>query len=480
MLTKIFKDSNTYLDQLESKYICNEEDQTTTQQANLNDKVFVSLGRFLNDEVDVQISDLSLKGIIENNDSARIMCNNNRRAFYKTFIRIGLYNNGIFGYINNIYMEYLNGNTIPYNDLVNYVMPNLKTISHEEEQTRYQLPCNYVVNIYTILQSTLIKNSNHHTSKAIIEDISQIYPCIDWNDPELVNLFAEKKELIDSIVELPMYEEVPILRKIFKNSFRHFHQRIDMNELKNLIKNIKAMYDDYYFWDYVSSRIKHINPNTKKELIDDYDAYYDGLSNYKPFYESTLLFYDRYHYFNEKMRLSEDNPFIREELWKLIKPTLNYDFYIHLNNCEESDSFKKVMDYIFDSDSYEELGEKAKALFRIQKKYSPYDEYNPREIKQEIDDFLKTNYKQELAGVLLAYPLNSNIVIVKPTQIKKRMLEIAKLNNAIDEDWQENANNVNMSSFAIDLESAIKEKNNRQIDSKSKKYVLSPNQGGNK
>lgn len=339
---------------------------------------------------------------------------------------------------------------------------NLETTANNQKSF---LSGTYIFNIYTMLRKMYQSQYDYNTFKCVIDDVKDSFIGYD-----IYNL-GDFKLAIDLIALLPFYEEIPALRELLKNQFKYYNCMINTTYIGRFFEDILKVLEDYN--TLVEDDIVTDNANLKAIISDMFERDVTSsrtttfITKDLP-YRKGLLINNRYLYLKDKISQVEDNPNRRYELLLEVLSIYFFDYFDFLNNhnynyeCE--DMFRPVIDFIFDSDSYDEVLTKIKKISSLA---AHYDE-NPDLAASFIDIVFgphRDDYKKEVvAGITLEYPDNGNNVTQKPTKISKRLAEICALKDLLPKDVIASLNDGSfgpydsLTDFNLNLKTAISEK----------------------
>lgn len=242
----------------------------------------------------------------------------------------------------------------------------------------------YFINLFLIMKGYQYhrKNNDYDSFCAVVDDITPV----DINDYYLDSSSFDciKKEFYLSLCE----------KLVSFNNYK------DLNNLRNMVKKVVLFDDDENDLEKMNvliniSKNSNIDSEVVEALLEDNTYYYSDL----------VVSKDRFFYINKKLKECIENDRIRYDIFMMIS-SLDKEIFL-----DKSDRFKKVIDIVFDSDSYDELLKKI--IFLGSNKDKSLD---------SIITSLKS-IKSQYMGIDVIYPFDLSFINLpsKPTSIIERM-----------------------------------------------------------
>lgn len=209
---------------------------------------------------------------------------------------------------------------------------------------------------------------------------------------------SNRLDLINKIISNKNYKDVPELRELFKYVLTCSDDEVNDSYL--YYQSMFMLIDKDIDLELVSSIIKYSMDSFDKEerrvVVDLFNS-------------DILNTYDRFWYVNNKLKEVEDNYLIRKEIFSKIK---SFNIYMFDELSGEEDYFIKVLNIIFDSDSYTELTSKLDVVKISSDLYSSGKCSEGLNMLRLIDS---SYHKEIIGGRVVGFSSN------KPSTIASRM-----------------------------------------------------------
>ncbi len=307
----------------------------------------------------------------------------------------------------------------------------------------------YAFNIYTLLKAYEQNKDNYHNFEKILDDVVFLFiPNEEMPNISYTSNYMEKKSLIDSIVKIADYKELKSLQNLLKKVLNGITKRNSETEVARL-NEMFNMYHEFYSDIRKLTRLGYnISEDLKVEIADDISllVHDDLLPGIYPYYNGSLLLENRYKYFKEKIRVV--NPHYRKEVFEFIKKLTPGIFE---NKIDETDSFEKYMDIVFDSDTYKELMNKLNVLKEAHDKYVSGN----KDTSYLLDELSDKRHKDSFGKIIISYEGSSNNKIDKPNTIDKRMKNLYKKYDLVGEEFDFDEQKENLSSLISIIDEEI-------------------------
>lgn len=307
----------------------------------------------------------------------------------------------------------------------------------------------YAFNIYTLLKAYEQNKDNYHNFEKILDDVVFLFiPNEEMSNISYTSNYMEKKSMIDSIVKIADYRNLKNLQNLLKKVLNGITKRNNETEVARL-NEMFNMYHEFYSDIRKLTRLGYnISEDLKVEIADDISllVHDDLLPGIYPYYNGSLLLENRYKYFKEKIRVV--NPHYRKEVFEFIKKLTPGIFE---NKIDETDSFEKYMDIVFDSDTYKELMNKLNVLKEAHDKYVSGN----KDTSYLLDELSDKRHKDSFGKIIISYEGSSNNKIDKPNTIDKRMKNLYKKYDLVGEEFDFDEQKENLSSLISIIDEEI-------------------------
>lgn len=367
------------------------------------------------------------------------------------YARLDLYNN----YINNengildLFINMCQNPDKRYLSRFSNGIDTFLTMSEEGLYSDYPI-FQYTFNIYAMLKAYEVYSrkdcsdcENYYEFDAVVTDLENLFiksemkvdkSYSSYSRPQQ-QAFCAKRAIIDSLLELGKYKDLPDLRERLKNELNTINFSYDIGVYRNYescVSELDKFYEIVEKYKYTSKRIEKetielIESDLFKYMKDTvvFSNYYNRYEtkNAVNYFAPVLVFGERYKFIKQQLPEVETNEFMQQDILDYIRK-MDIDFFDSFNKevLHEQDAFITLMKIAFDSDSYYELDSKLTDIIKASKLYKT----NKEESLKIIDGLTTKKHKEVIDGTVVAYPDNSINKINKPKTIFERMVSLHK------------------------------------------------------
>jgi len=270
-----------------------------------------------------------------------------------------------------------------------------------------------IFNIYLLLKFYHENKNDLETYRKLIKDFSfLIQPgdlsyktsSIRSSRDDYFLCLNEKKKIIDKIIEINSFEEIPYLTKSliefiknigiaskFTGKYKAYVELLpEVEKVMNGAKEFREKYPDFD----ISNALKIVG-----RIFKSYEYNLNDVVRLKSyFYAPVLLFGNRYEYIEKCNNEIVGNTNFMEEFVSIMS-NMDNSFFDRLNEKNiGNDSFITYMDKVFDSDTFYEIKKKLVALTEL-----TVSDLTQDEIDRVLDSLDTDDYKLEIADIKVKY-----------------------------------------------------------------------------